>query len=244
MESFRRKIFLEQVTCLTVLLRIKRDQAPQQPSHARCAEQYFGDNSIHGPGASSYHALLANVRANLTPNLYALVSYTLGHSIDTGSSDTLPVLIKGPSNSGSSSFDVRQVLCASFGYRTPGRFGHVLGGWILSSTSFARTGFPFDVTTVDQSIGLGFDNSDRANLVPGQPIWIYNSSLPGGRALKSRRFSDALCGIDWCSWPQHADRFRSLPNRRESPQADASLPRKFSRGRSVCLQPAESSVVR
>jgi len=145
-------------------------------------------------GSSSYHALLINMHANLTPSLYALVSYTLGHSIDTGSSDTLPVLDSGPSNKGSSSFDVRQVLSASFGYRTPARFGHALGGWTLSSTSFARTGFPFDITTVDRSIGLGFDNTDRASLVPGQPVWIYNSSVPGGRALNPAAFQAPAAG--------------------------------------------------
>jgi len=145
-------------------------------------------------GSSSYHALLANGHANLSPNLFALVSYTLGHSIDNGSSDTLPVLVNGAANKGSSSFDVRQVFSASIGYRTPDRLGHALGGWALSSTSLARTGFPFDVKTVDQSIGLGLDNSDRANLVPGQPVWIYNNSAPGGRALNPAAFQVSAVG--------------------------------------------------
>jgi len=29
-----------------------------------------------------------------------------------------------------------------------------------------RTGFPFNVTTVDETAGLGFENSDRPALLP------------------------------------------------------------------------------
>lgn len=65
----------------------------------------------------------------------------------------------------------------------------------MSGTSFARTGFPFNVTTVDDSIGLGFENSDRANLVPGQPIWLSNSSVAGGRELNPAAFQVPATGV-------------------------------------------------
>jgi hypothetical protein len=120
----------------------------------------------------------------------------LGHSIDTGSSDTAPLLADGPSNKGTSSFDVRQVLSASLSYRVPSHLGEILGGWTLSSTALARTGFPFNVTTVDESIGLGFDNADRANLVAGQPIWISNSGFPGGRELNPLAFQAPAAGTN------------------------------------------------
>jgi len=145
-------------------------------------------------GTSNYNALVANFQANVSANLWALVSYTWGHSIDTGSSDTTPLLATGPSNKGTSSFDVRQVFTASLSYRTPASFGRVLGGWTVSGTSLARTGFPFDVTTVDESIGLGFENDDRANLVPGQPAWISNSAVPGGRELNPAAFQMPAMG--------------------------------------------------
>jgi hypothetical protein len=107
-----------------------------------------------------------------------MASYTWSHSIDTGSSDTALELVRPESNSltdrGSSSFDVRHSLTASIGYKAPAslfspRFRSYLRGWNISSTLIARTGFPFDVTTVDRSVGFGFDSSGRANLVPGQP---------------------------------------------------------------------------
>jgi len=162
-EGFSGEIFGGAIAALTFLSRLKGSKAGTQSGHRRCPSGILESTQFASTGSSSYHALLINMHANLTPSLYALVSYTLGHSIDTGSSDTLPVLDSGPSNKGSSSFDVRQVLSASFGYRTPARFGHALGGWTLSSTSFARTGFPFDITTVDRSIAL-------ASITPIAPV--------------------------------------------------------------------------
>ena len=52
----------------------------------------------------------------------------------------------------------------------------------------AHTGFPFDVTTVDRSLGLGFANSNRPDLVYGQPLWIANNAVPGGRELNATAF--------------------------------------------------------
>ncbi len=148
-------------------------------------------------GSSDYEALQTQFTGNVTPNLYALVSYTWAHSIDKGSSDTAVFLV-GPGyndavDRGSSSFDVRHALTASFGYRLPSSaltpfLRPLLGGWNLSSTFQARTGFPFDVTTEDRSIGLGFDNTGRPNLVNGVPLWIANGAAPGGRELNPAAF--------------------------------------------------------
>jgi hypothetical protein len=138
-------------------------------------------------GKSDYEAMLAQYRANITSHIYGLVSYTWSHSIDNGSSDTEPFLVQpGETNAndrGSSTFDVRHVFTASLGYKLSDHLSPLLRNWTFSSTVSARSGFPFDVTAVDRSIGLGFDNSARADLVPEVPIWISNSALPGGREL-------------------------------------------------------------
>jgi hypothetical protein len=138
-------------------------------------------------GKSDYEALLAQYKANITSHLYGLVSYTWSHSIDNGSSDTEPFLVQpgavNTNDRGSSSFDVRQVFSASLGYKLSHGFTPFLRDWTLSSTLTARTGFPFDVTTVDRSIGLGFDNSGRADLVPGVPVWIGNQLNPAAFAF-------------------------------------------------------------
>jgi hypothetical protein len=167
-------------------------------------------------GSSDYQALLAQFRGNFTPHFYSLVSYTWSHSIDNGSSDTAPLLVAtGNSNAydrGSSSFDVRHVLSASLGY--------TFRGWNLSSTLFARAGFPFDVTTVDRSLGLGFDNSGRANLVSGEPLWIANAAVPGGRELNPAAFQAPASG-------QNGSLGRNVLTGPGVFQIDASLRRQF-----------------
>jgi hypothetical protein len=156
-------------------------------------------------GKSNYQAMLAQFHGNVTPNLYVLLSYTWSHSIDTGSSDTAvfltPLSYNDAMDKGSSSFDVRHVFTASLSYRMQAStfqpfLRRFLGGWNASSTLQARSGFPFDVTTVDRSIGLGFDNTGRADLVPGEPIWIGNNSLPGGRELNPAAFQIPTSGVN------------------------------------------------
>jgi hypothetical protein len=181
-------------------------------------------------GKSDYEALLLQYRANLSKHLYALVSYTWSHSIDTGSSDTAPLLVQPNAASvddrGSSSFDVRHVLTASFGYRWE--------GWNLSSTLFARSGFPFDVTTVDRSIGLGFDNSERVNLTPGVPVWISSSSVPGGRELNPAAFSVPSSG-------QNGTLGRNVLVGDGLFQVDVSLRRQFRLFRGVSMETSISA---
>ncbi len=148
-------------------------------------------------GRSDYDALQAQFTGKVTSNLYTLVSYSWAHSIDTGSlGSALFLVAPGFGNAddrGSSDFDVRHNLNASFSYRIPSwHSSGLLRGWFrdwdLSSTLQARTGFPFDVTSVDRSIGGGFANTGRPDLVPGRPIWINGNSVPGGRVLNPAAF--------------------------------------------------------
>lgn len=155
-------------------------------------------------GASDYQALETQFRGDLTRNLFALVSYTWGHSIDNGSQASAVYLAQtgySPSlDRASSDFDIRHNVNASLSYRVPppstGRWRSWLSNWIMSTTLEARTGFPFNVTTVDRSIGLGFANTGRPNLVPGQPIWIESNSIPGGRELNPSGFEAAGRGLN------------------------------------------------
>jgi hypothetical protein len=47
---------------------------------------------------------------------------------------------------------------------------------------------------VDETIGLGFENTDRVNLVPGQQIWINDGAAPGGRELNPAAFQAPAAG--------------------------------------------------
>jgi hypothetical protein len=52
----------------------------------------------------------------------------------------------------------------------------------------ARTGFPINVLNADQFMGVSFENVFRPDVVPGQPLWISDSSAPGGRRINPSAF--------------------------------------------------------
>ncbi|MBV8906922.1 MAG: TonB-dependent receptor [Acidobacteriia bacterium] len=160
-----------------------REEATLQPGGE--LPNYF---TFVSDGKSSYNALEVQLRGDIAPRLYAIVSYAWAHSIDNGS-QLGAVFLAGPgfgaaTDRGSSSFDIRHNVTASTAWNP-----HFLKGFTLSATASARTGFPFDVTTVDRSIGLGFANSNRPDLVPGMPLWIPDPSVPGGRQVNPRAFT-------------------------------------------------------
>ncbi len=154
----------------------------------------LGSLTFASSGRSSYQALELQARGDITPRFYALASYTWAHSIDTGSQDGA-VFLAGPgfgpnTDRGSSTFDIRHTLTASVGWRP-----RWLKGLVLSASATARTGFPFDVTTLDRTIGLGFANSARADLIYGVPLWIVNPAAPGGRELNPAAFRAPEAGL-------------------------------------------------
>lgn len=147
---------------------------------------------------SNYQSLNLQWRAAWS-RFFVLSHYTWAHSIDTGSSDTEPFLV-GPRyndavDRGSSSFDVRHVASIAAGSTLPGSSLHGLRwlsrDWQVSSAWQARTGFPFDVTSVDRSVGLGFANAGRPDLVPGQPLWLADGDSANGRRLNPAAFAEA-----------------------------------------------------
>jgi len=54
--------------------------------------------------------------------------------------------------------------------------------------SEARTGFPIDVVTTENLLGLGFDDITRPDLVPGLPVWLRDATI-GGRRLNRAAFA-------------------------------------------------------
>jgi hypothetical protein len=163
-------------------------------------------NSTFAPGtlfiltengdSSNYQALQAQYRRSLSRGLQALVNYTWSHSIDTGSDDSLDLnshlVVPAASDRGSSSFDIRHSLSAALTYDLPYfSKGPVLSAmtrnWSLNTVVDTRTGFPFDVETTSGSI-TGINQPTRADLVPGQPIWL-SGPYPGGKKLNFNAFS-------------------------------------------------------
>jgi hypothetical protein len=144
--------------------------------------------------SSNYQALQARYSGSVARDVYGSLSYSWAHSIDDGSQDSSVFLIhpgyRLSEARGSSSFDVRHALAAALSYRVPRtRLPLLLGGWTMSGTLRARTGFPVDILTNNQPLGQGFDNVGRPNRVPGLPVWLTDPTVAGRRRLNPAAFS-------------------------------------------------------
>jgi len=135
-------------------------------------------------GSSKYQALELHYRRRLGRRIQGSAAYTWSHAIDNGSFDSglyLAASETPPSaDRGSASFDVRHNLTVGFTYN-PAR------EWSFFAMLRARTGFPVDLLTTQNFLGLGFDDITRPDLVSGVPLWIPAPTL-GGRRLNPAAF--------------------------------------------------------
>lgn len=144
--------------------------------------------------SSDYHALQVQFKRRPSRGLQALVSYTWSHSTDDFSNDQFRDV---PSSlfdldeirHGSSDFDVRQSFSAAVTYDFPTPAANnvaraVLGHWSVDTIIRAHTGKPLDVF----SGFAAFDVLRRPDLVPGEPIWISDPTVPKGRRINEDAF--------------------------------------------------------
>jgi hypothetical protein len=147
-------------------------------------------------GSSNYHALQAQYQRRLARGLRGVAGYTWSHSVDNGSWDSSLMLVypdlTGAQDRGSSSFDVRHAATVAMTYELPGA---ALRGWSIAGILRARSGFPIDVISAENSFGLGFDNATRPNVVRRIPIWVDDVNAAGGRRLNRDAFSIPAAGL-------------------------------------------------
>ena len=142
-------------------------------------------------GHSTYSALILQFRRRMARGLQGTASYTWSHSIDDDSSDAFLIWAgPGSTNRGSSDFDLRQSFIGTLSYVLP----H-LHGWTFDATAHARSGFPLTPLLSEQYVGIPLSNAFRPNLAPGQPLWIRDSSIAGGRKLNPAAFLPGKPGI-------------------------------------------------
>jgi hypothetical protein len=147
--------------------------------------------------SSSYHALEAQVKKNMSHGIQAQASFTWSRSIDTSSAgsigdnfhnsvSSLPFFdIK--LNRGPSDFNVGKNLVTNLEWEIPAPKSHyaaaqwVLGGWQLGGIFEASSGVPFSVIITGDPLKLGntdpFGRPDRLNapgcgnpINPGNPV--------------------------------------------------------------------------
>jgi hypothetical protein len=145
-------------------------------------------------GASQYNSLQAQYRRRLASGVQALLSYSWSHSIDNSSSDSglywAGSGLQIGQDRASSDFDVRHLFSAGFSYDVAaGTHLALLKKWALDGMFHTRTGFPINILDAEQYMGVSFENVFRPNLVLGQPLWISNAAMPGGRQVNPAAFS-------------------------------------------------------
>jgi hypothetical protein len=161
---------------------------------------------VTNAGTSNYNALQVQFQRRLSHGVQALASYTWSHSIDTGSAgsafgdfaNTLdPSAINA--NRGPSDFDIRNTFSAAVTYDLPAPkinsfTNAILRGWSLESIILARSAPPVDITDISFSglvpFSSGIEADVRPDLVPGQPLYLFGSQYPGGKAFNPAAFTD------------------------------------------------------
>jgi hypothetical protein len=147
---------------------------------------------VRNDAFSNFHSLQMQFQRRLSRGLQALVSYTLGKSLDNNSNDSSSHLIAAPINPkrdyGPSEFDIRQTLAAAFSYNVPKArmLKPLTRDWALDGVFSARSATPVDVT---YSADLGYGvYTWRPDVVAGQPLYLADPKVAGGRRFNPDAF--------------------------------------------------------
>jgi hypothetical protein len=166
----------------------------------------LGNGSVivtRNAGYVHFNALQIQFQRRMSHGLQALVSYNLAKSSDLGSDDTSTLAaatvsqIVLPSLT-PSDFDVRNSIAGAVSYELPApAWGHIgnaiLRGWAIDGLVRVSSAPPINITAVAVSPVLGFYRT-QADIVPGQPFWIADSSQPSGTALNPAAFTSPPAG--------------------------------------------------
>lgn len=159
-------------------------------------------DAVGSSARSDYHSLQAQFKRRMTRGLQALLSYTWAKSLDTASDESInnlyaPASIVNPaSDRGPSSFDIRHAFTGSASYELPAPKSNavaraIVHGFAFDSVVRLRTASPITPVTGRDPLGLGLTNVARPDLVPGQPLYLYSDSLPGGKRFNPAAFDGA-----------------------------------------------------
>jgi hypothetical protein len=151
----------------------------------------FGNIQYVVNGATSnYQSLQLKFQRSITHGLQALVSYAWSHSLDYGSNNAaLPLTY------GNSDFDVRHNLQAGLSWDLPKYRGNrflraVMNDWSTDDRVMARTAFPITLQgnlISDPTTGNSYYGN--VDLVPNEPLYLYGSQYPGGKAINPAAFT-------------------------------------------------------
>jgi hypothetical protein len=161
---------------------------------------YVSIGAIRNAGYGHYNAFQLQFQRRMSHGFQALISYTLAKSSDLGSDDaddlnglygaTVNQIVLPPL--APSDFDIRSSLAGAVSYEVPAPHWNraakaVLRNWATDGLVRISSAPPINVTTGNVSLITGFYYT-QPDIVPGQPVWIPDSTQPAGRALNPAAF--------------------------------------------------------
>jgi hypothetical protein len=141
--------------------------------------------------SSTYNAMQLKYQQSVFHGLLILASYTWAHAQDDNTSNfTSDYLQRADSN-----YDIRHNAQVTLSYALPA-LGHglvrsVTSNWGADSRISIRTALPVDITTGNSIQVNGASVSPHPNYVAGQPLYIKDATLPGGRRINFDAFEEA-----------------------------------------------------
>jgi TonB dependent receptor len=151
----------------------------------------FDQIQVTDNGSSSdYHSLQLQFQRRLSRGFQTLVNYTWSHAIDDVSADAfLTDRLRG-----NAEFDIRHNFSTAITYEIPGVHsgagtGFLLRDWAVDSIVRAQSAPPFSIIAGSITNPDFSTTAIRPNLNYGQPVYINDSTVPGGRRVNKSAFS-------------------------------------------------------
>jgi len=165
---------------------------------------YGGGGSvlIGDGGMGNYHGLITSLNHRLSSTFSMLANWTYSKCLDIvdEQGDIASTNVENPNNPsldyGPCGFDYRHIENFVVVARSNFSFGNtlekaVVNGWEIAPLIHIQTGAPFSVTLGSGSsndVSLTDVNNDRANLVPGQPIYAKVPQFFAGQGAANRQY--------------------------------------------------------
>jgi hypothetical protein len=155
-------------------------------------------SATRNAGYAHFNALQIQFQRHMSHGLQALVSYNLARSSDLGSDDasglaaaTVSQIVLTPLSP--SDFDIRNSIAGAVSYEIPApAWGHIgnaiLRDWAVDGLVRVSSAPPINITVLVSTPVFGSDRT-QAQVVPGQPYWIPDSTQPAGIALNPAAFT-------------------------------------------------------
>lgn len=170
-----------------------------QTQYPIIGSEFYSAQSVNNDAQSNYQSLQLQYQRRFSKGLTATATYAWSHSLDDSSADDDTYLLPGETwsahnNWGPSDFDIRHSFKGAFSWSIPSPSGNpwskaIAGGWGADGIVTARSALPVDVGDYGNSVDGGYIFLLRPNVVAGQPLYLYGSQYPGGKAFNPAAFA-------------------------------------------------------